>query len=166
MNIVLFPLSGLHPNLLNDSQLCHSTFTAVYLLLINDDSKPEINTSGDISNLSTNHIQNTEGSCDYGLIDDIFSDKNDQLHNTPIVLALLVQILPSKQLTCPITVNHKLCPFPMVSDLKLFNGQKFTVLLAVVDLLISKNGKLFIYIVIYFIVLFKLLFSRMSNYLS
>ncbi|CAH8661487.1 unnamed protein product [Schistosoma margrebowiei] len=139
MNIVLFPLSGLHPNLLNDSQLCHSTFTAVYLLLINDDSKPEINTSGDISNLSTNHVQNTKGSCDYGLIDDTFTDKNDQLHNTPIVLALLVQILPSKQLTCPITVNHKLCPFPVVSDLKLFNGQEFTVLLAVVDLLVSKN---------------------------
>ncbi|CAH8680194.1 unnamed protein product [Schistosoma rodhaini] len=142
INIVLFPLSGLHPNLLNDSQLCHATFTAVYLLLINDDSKPEIYTNVDVSvsNTSTNHVQNIEVSYDRGLLEDTFSDKNDQLNNTPVVLALLVQILPSNKLTCPITVNHKLYPFSMASDSKLFNGQKFTVLLAVVDLLVSKDG--------------------------
>ncbi|CAH8568910.1 unnamed protein product [Schistosoma turkestanicum] len=128
VNIVLFPLSGLHPNLLRDSQLCHSAFTAVYLLLVNDDSEPEMNTS---EKTNLNHLKNAKLSCD--------CDANDHLHNTPIVLAVLVQILPSHQLTFPITVNHKFCPIPMTSDLKLFNGQKFSALLAVVDLLVSKN---------------------------
>ncbi|KAK4467262.1 hypothetical protein MN116_009024 [Schistosoma mekongi] len=139
MNIVLFPLYGIHPDLLQDNWLCISTYTAIYLLLVNNNYKPEKTVNQDItvSSGNMNHIQNARMT--YDCVNNIHSDANDDLHNAPIILALLVQISPSHQFTCPITVQHKFSPFSMPSDSKLFNGQQFTVLLAVVDLLVSKN---------------------------
>ncbi|KAH8866911.1 Calcium uptake protein 1 mitochondrial [Schistosoma japonicum] len=141
MNIVLFPLSGIHPDLLQDNHLCISTYTAIYLLLVNNNCKPEITVNQDVtvSSGNMNHMQNARMTYDCDFVDNTHSDTNDHLHNTPIVLALLVQILPSHQFTCPITVQHKFSPSSMPSNSKLFNGQQFTVLLAVVDLLVSKN---------------------------
>nr|CAH8872196.1 unnamed protein product [Trichobilharzia regenti] len=140
-NIVILPLSGLHPNLLQDNQLCHSTFTAVYLLLINDNAQSGTDPSEDFMTfgMNTSHISNSGMTCNYNPVGDGTPDTNGHAADASVILALLVQILPSNQFSCPITIKHKFSQFSTPSLSSLSNGQQFTVLLAVVDLIVNKT---------------------------